>query len=211
MSHSSLSPETTSVDLLRHGKPLNDGCLSGRSDVALSESGWQQLRETMKERSGYDRVLSSPLIRCSAFARQYAQYQHLPLTILPDFQEMCFGQWDGVSYQALHKHSTRALSQFWSDPWHHTPPDGETMEQFYTRVISAWDSVLKEYRGEKVLLVCHSGVIRMLVAHLLEMDVKQNLAMSRLEVPYGSLSRIEVYHDERGRDWPRLMTLNAGV
>ena len=207
----SISSQTTRVDLLRHGKPLNDGCLSGRSDVALSEQGWQQLNETMKERLSYDRVVSSPLIRCSAFARQYSHSHNLPLIIQPAFQEMCFGQWDGLSYQELHRQSAQALSGFWSDPWNNTPPDGETMEEFSERIILAWNELLKEYRGSRVLLVCHSGVIRMLIAHLLEMDLKQNLVMSRLEIPYGSLSRIEVYHDEEGRDWPRLMTLNAGV
>ncbi|WP_299734662.1 alpha-ribazole phosphatase family protein [uncultured Endozoicomonas sp.] len=203
------SAKTTVVDLLRHGEPENDGCLNGHYDVSLSDNGWQQLKQSTEGSVKYDTIITSPLKRCRLFAETYAVQHSLPLKIDTGWQEMFFGQWDGKPYDWIHKHSPELLSDFWRDPWQFTPPEGETMSSFHQRVSQAWKSLLLDRAGEHILLISHSGVIRQLLSIILGMDPSQNLAMSRLHIPYGSISRIEVYHDEQGGQWPRLMFLNG--
>ena len=201
-------PTTTVVDLLRHGQPTSDGCLAGQFDAELTESGWQQMNSTMTEPQNYDLVISSPLLRCHTFAQYYCDQHNLPLIVNHQWQEMSFGDWDGISYSELHEQAPSALSDFWADPWNHTPPNGEPMIEFHHRVEKVWQQLLTDHAGKRVLLICHSGVIRMLFAMLLDIDLRKNIVMSRFNIPYGCLSRIEVYRDEQGKTWPRLMFMN---
>ena len=199
---------TTTIDLLRHGKPENDGCLSGRTDALLTETGWQQMRQTMSQPERYDIIVSSPLKRCSVFAVEFSNQHAVELDIETQSQEMSFGKWDGMSYEKLHKQYPKALNDFWSDPWCHTPPEGESIESFINRVTDVWQLLLKKHQGKNILLVTHSGVIRQVIAHILAMDTRKGLAMSRLDIAHGSLTRIEVYTDDDGQQWPRLMFMN---
>ena len=206
----SVNGSTMTVDLLRHGQPDSDGCLAGHFDAALTVTGWEQLRKQMGQRTSYDLVVSSPLQRCSSFAQEYSKQNNLPLSIEDEWQEMGFGDWDGVPYKTLHERYPEALSNFWSDPWQHTPPNGETVAAFHQRIINAWQQLLDAYAGKSVLLVCHSGVIRQILADILGMNLRSNLSLSRFNIPHASLTRIEAYRDEQGKLWPRLMFLNGG-
>lgn len=201
--------QTTVLDLLRHGEPEVRNSLLGRFDVPLSESGWQQLQKVAEELKHYDQVISSPLVRCRAFAESLTAEKKWPLQISSDWQEMNFGDWDGKSYEWLHDNYPKALSDFWSDPWQHTPPGGETFAEFYDRIQLAWKKLLVEHSGKKILLVCHSGSIRMLLSAILEMNPEKALVMSRLNIPYASLTRIEIYQDAEGEYWPRIMFMNG--
>jgi alpha-ribazole phosphatase len=71
----------------------------------------------------------------------------LPLAIDDHWQEMNFGAWDGKSYESLHNHHPEALSAFWSSPWNHSAPEGETLPDFYQRIRSAWYNLLKTHQG----------------------------------------------------------------
>ncbi len=199
---------TTTIDLLRHGQPVNDQCLSGHTDAPLTEKGWHQMRRTLSGVNGYDRVISSPLVRCADFAEEYATQQKLPFQTLKPWQEMGFGQWCGLSYQELHERFPEQLLQFWSDPWTFSPPDGEPIGDFIARILQAWSELLHSYSGQHLLLVTHSGIIRQLIGHILEMDARKSLVMSHIEINHGSLTRIQVYQDENSQLWPRLMFQN---
>ncbi|WP_067516442.1 histidine phosphatase family protein [Endozoicomonas ascidiicola] len=201
--------KVTVIDLLRHGEPLNDGSLNGRYDVELSRTGWQQLQSAVANAFDYQAVISSPLKRCRLFAEYYTNQHAQPLQVVEGWQEMNFGLWDGKPYTWIHQHYPETLSAFWKDPWKHAAEGGESLPDFHQRINDAWQTLLSEHEGDKILLVTHSGVIRQLLSIILGMDPSQNLAMSRLHIPYGSISRIEVYHDEQGGQWPRLMFLNG--
>ncbi|MRI31931.1 histidine phosphatase family protein [Endozoicomonas sp. OPT23] len=199
---------TTRIDLLRHGQPENDGCLSGQTDALLTAKGWQQMRQAMSAPENYDLVVSSPLKRCAEFADEFSQQQKLPLEIIPCFQEMSFGDWDGMSYQFIHQNFPEALQNFWSDPWNCKPPRAESIQAFIQRITQAWQQLLSDHQEKRILLVTHSGVIRQVIAYILAMDVKAGHAMSRLAIDHASLTGFEVYLDEDGQSWPRMLFMN---
>ncbi|MCG8476805.1 MAG: histidine phosphatase family protein, partial [Cytophagales bacterium] len=119
--------------------------------------------------------------------------------------------WDGKTYAEIHQSEPEALSAFWSNPYLHTPPQAETLARFNQRVGQAWDQLIQQAPGEQVLLVTHGGVIRQILARILELPEASIASIRRMYLPYGSRCRIEVYVDEQGQPWPRLMFPEVAV
>ena len=195
------------VYLLRHGltedHELLDGkaVLRGRTDTPLSHTGWQQMHKAL-EGLNFQQLVSSPLQRCAAFAGFVAKQKQLALTIEPDLQEIDFGQWDGQTTETIASHSKEALLQFWSDPVKNTPPDAESLTDFYRRVVQCWNTILrtpqiqnpqKSQKPLDTLLVIHAGVQKIILAHILDMPLS---AIHNIEVPYACCSTIQVYYNE---------------
>ncbi len=183
------------IDLLRHGDVAGGTKLLGQTDEPLSDLGWQQLRSTLTEKDlPWDKIVSSPMQRCLAFAEEIAQQFQLPLLINNAFQELDFGQWDGQLFSDLYDgDDTEQLIQFMQNPTSQTPPDGERYQDFELRVITAWRSLLISLHHDQIqhcLLVTHGGVIRTILSHVLGFPSSN---LFRLDVPYASLSRIKQY------------------
>jgi broad specificity phosphatase PhoE len=68
--------------------------------------------------------------------------------------------------------------------------------------MNAADKILREHRGEHVLLISHGAVIRMMLCEWLQMSMN---AFSTFSVPYASLSRIRIYHTDNKPDWLQLV------
>lgn len=155
---------TVQLDLLRHGETELGGGLRGSLDDALTAVGWEQMREAVKGRGPWDRIVSSPLQRCALFARELSQQLALPVSFDKDLQELHFGEWEGCSPAALMETDAEALGLFWTDPYGFTPPQGEPVSEFSARVLSAVSRLQQQFAGERVLVVCHGGVIKLLLA-----------------------------------------------
>ena len=182
--------EFTVVDLLRHGEPEGGQKFRGSVDDPLSQRGWAQMQNAVGDYQGWEIILSSPLIRCAAFADQLAQRLKCSLSIVPAFQEISFGIWEGRAVAEVNDTDPVALGQFWRDPVGCPIPGGEPLADFDRRISTAWDALLEEYRGRHVLLVTHGGVIRMVLRRLLDMPLQR---IWRMEAPFASLSRMRVH------------------
>ncbi|MGB4948740.1 MAG: histidine phosphatase family protein [Candidatus Competibacter denitrificans] len=182
----------TTVDLLRHGEPEGGQKFRGAIDDPLSALGWEQMRTTVGNYHSWDAVISSPLIRCAAFARELTGRIDKPLTITGGFSELSFGIWEGRAVAEVNAADAQALGQFWRDPVGHPIPQGEPVADFDRRIGAAWDGLLRDYQGRHVLLVAHGGVIRMVLRRLLDMPLHR---IWRIEVPYAAISRIRRHCD----------------
>lgn len=199
------APDThpgTFVDLLRHGTPEGGARYRGHLDDPLSPEGWRQMRAAVGSSVPWQRVVSSPLIRCAAFAGEFAAGHALPLRLDEGFKEISFGDWEGRRIAEVFETEAAAVSRYWQDPVAHTPPGAEPLRDFSRRVIAAWDRSLAAHSGEHLLLVTHGGVIRAILAHVLGMPLS---AVLRLEVPVAALSRIRIQPDVNGRPAPSLV------
>jgi alpha-ribazole phosphatase len=174
-----------SIDLLRHGD-TGQRSYRGQLDDALSELGWRQLREAVEGRS-WDRVVSSSLSRCAAFAAELAARRGLPLRIDARLAEYHFGQWQGVPIETIAETDGDALGRFWKDPVACPPPGAETFQAFRARLSQAMDDVDGEARGSRVLVVTHGGVIRLLRC----LAERRSFGdMAGIDVPHASLHAI---------------------
>lgn len=196
----------TTVDLIRHGEPEGGRRYRGQIDDPLSEKGWGQMRSAVGDHAPWDRILSSSLSRCSAFAQEVAARHQLPIGERDAFTEIGFGDWEGKTAQQLMEEDSDILYRFWSDPVHNTPPGAETLIDFRERITKQWDESVERHRGEHLLIVGHAGMMRMILSHVLGMPIEN---MFRLQIPNAGISRIQVDHFD-GKTLPRLL-FHAGA
>ncbi|NMY84787.1 alpha-ribazole phosphatase family protein [Pseudomonas sp. WS 5411] len=183
---------TLHLDLLRHGETELGGGLRGSLDDALTAKGWAQMREAVLARGPWDRLVSSPLQRCARFAEELGARLNLPVSLEQDLQELHFGAWEGQSAVQLMEADAEALGLFWADPYSFTPPDGEPVEAFSQRVRDAVLRLHQLYAGQRVLLISHGGVMRLLLAQARGLPREQLL---NVEVGHGGLFSLRVEAD----------------
>lgn len=191
----------TTFDLMRHGEPVGGRKYRGQMNDPLSDKGWAQMREAVGDHCPWQIVVSSPLLRCAEFSRELAGRHQLPLVIDHRLTELGFGAWEGRTADELIAENPDILMKFRSDPITHAPPGAEPLAAFQRRILAAWDVMIETHRGKNVLVVTHAGVIRMLVAHVLNIPLTH---VFRLQVFSASISRIRVEQDG-GQILPQLL------
>lgn len=177
------------IDLLRHGETELGGGLRGSLDDALTENGWAQMQAAVLGAGPWGRIVSSPLQRCARFAEGLAERLGLPLQLDADVQELHFGDWEGRSAAQVMETDAEGLGAFWDNPYTFTPPNGEPVAAFARRVSGALQRLHEQYAGERVLLVCHGGVIRLLLARARGLPREQLLQVT---VAHGALHSVQV-------------------
>jgi len=199
-----MTDKIITIDLLRHGEVAAEGwAFRGSTDVALSDKGWQQMRAVGSQLQGetFAQIATSPLQRCRDFATEMGEASAAPVTRLDDMREMDFGAWENRGFDELEAEYGELLRRFWVSPVGIQPPGGEAFDGFVQRVTTAWHTWLADAHGEHRLLVAHGGVIRVLLAHTLDMPLA---AMWRLHLPYASWSRISLCEGHQ----PRVLFMN---
>lgn len=183
---------TLHLDLLRHGETELGGGLRGSLDDALTAKGWAQMRAAVVGQGPWDRLIGSPLQRCALFAQELGAQLGLPVSLELALQELHFGAWEGQSAAALMETDAEGLGLFWADPYAFTPPQGEPVSAFSERVLGAVSRLHQAYAGQRVLLVSHGGVMRLLLARARGMPREQLL---NVEVGHGALFSLQVGAD----------------
>ncbi len=179
------------IDLLRHGETTAGKCFLGSTDAQLSETGWRQMH-AVKLLSTYDLVVSSPYLRCRAFAQQISEQKNSPLQIEDDLREIHFGEWEGQTSQQLWQSDPSSLGAYWSDPFAFTPPGAESMQVFQQRVLGRFESLSQNLSSQQVLMVSHAGVIKLLLCHVLGVDARH---LHRITIDHAGLSRLKIWPD----------------
>ncbi len=174
----------TLVDMLRHGEPAGGSKYRGSVDDPLSDTGWAQMRAAVEKNQPWGRIITSPLRRCSDFAHELGARMGVDVKTERRFTEFHFGQWEGRTADDILKADGERLKSFWKDPLNNPPPEGEHLRDFFNRISEGWDHLQQAYKGEHLLLVAHSGVIRAAITHLLGMPLEN---MSRMMVPFAGL------------------------
>lgn len=180
---------TVRLDMLRHGETELGGGLRGSLDDALTDIGWAQMRAAVTEGGPWDRIVSSPLQRCARFAEELAATLRVPLHMDSGLQELHFGEWEGRSAAQLMETHAQDLGLFWANPYAFTPPGGEPLLAFSARVVSVVERLHLTYATERILLVTHGGVMRLLLAQARGLPREQLL---QVEVGHGALLSVEV-------------------
>ncbi len=178
----------TNIDLLRHGEVLGGSCYRGITDDPLTNKGWQQMQGKLDCNKHWDVIISSPLSRCHNFAKLLSSELQLALVTTPAFQEIDFGDWEGKTAEQI---DAQLLSQFYADPVNFSPPNGEPFNDFQQRILVAWQALLEAQQGKRILLITHAGVIRIILAHSLGLDIQHSF---RLKIDHACLSSLEYFH-----------------
>ncbi|MCL9774796.1 histidine phosphatase family protein [Vibrio methylphosphonaticus] len=179
------------IYLLRHGKVTGEAALYGHTDIAVSSEENAAIASNLHALSlNLKQVITSPLLRCHAVAQQFAHQQALPLSVVSDLSEMYFGDVDGVPFDTMSTQEWQNLEPFWENPAQTSLPNAESLCDFHTRVVRAWASL--STLKQDTLVVTHGGVIRVILAHLLELDWRNAKWYSTLSIQNGSLTHIQI-------------------
>ncbi len=179
----------TTVDFLRHGEASGGSYYRGSTDDPLTEKGWQQMNHAVADQH-WDQIISSPLHRCLDFAQQLSEQSNMLLSIEPDWQEICFGDWEGKTANQI---DSEELARFYQDPINNAPKNGEGYLIFETRIKKAWERRTNLHQGKHLLIITHTGVIRSLFRILLNLPIEN---IFKLQVDHAGLTRFQCFHDD---------------
>ena len=178
------------IDFLRHGELEGGVKYRGALDEALTEDGRAQMDEIWGEVNGnITKIISSPLSRCAQPAQDWAAKSSVPLAIEDSIKELSYGLWEGLTAQEIQQQFPNQLEAWRKDPTDLTPPQGESMKSFAERTSAFWQYLLAGGKDEHVLIVAHSGSIRLLLAHALNAPIQTT---RHLAMPYACWSRVQI-------------------
>jgi len=153
------------IFLVRHGESEWNSVrrLQGQADINLSETGRAQaraLRATIRNLTP-DLALTSDLKRASETAELLGFEHASPSSRL---REIDVGEWTGIPIADLSKLNDGLYRRWRAGTY--TPPGGESWNDFVARSSAAVGEALQ--RGaDRLLVVCHGGVIRALLQHFI--------------------------------------------
>ena len=132
----------TTIDLLRHGLPEGGEIFRGKTDVALTQEGFQQMQVAEKKLSARDVIITSPLKRCASFA-DHLQSVTPCVSVIPEIglREISFGDWDGKLFKDIERDYPELYQHYWKNPITHSPPNSEPLAQFSERVAQTIEAI----------------------------------------------------------------------
>lgn len=132
-------------------------------------------------------VYSSPRERAYYTAREIADQHELKVEIADGLDEIDFGDWTGLSFDAL---EGEPGWQRWNEARGSArPPGGESMEEAVSRAVLALDRIAADHRDGIVACVSHCDIIRGVIAHHLGLPLDNLL---RFDIDPASVSRLVV-------------------
>lgn len=142
---------------VRHG-PTHEKAMLGWRDVPADLSDTGALARLDRHLPRRALLVSSDLIRATATADALATGRHrLPHD--PGLRELHFGDWDGLTWDAVAASHPTLSRAYWDDPGDHLPPGGESWHQAAARIHAATDALIRAHQGRDLILVAHFGAI----------------------------------------------------
>lgn len=175
-----------SIDLLRHGLTVGGRLYRGKQDDVLTNEGWMDMSAATDYKL-WDVIVSSTLLRCSEFAKSLSNEQNIPCHLDDRLEELGFGVWQGKSPDEI---GLDVIKDFKKDPIINKPEAAENLLDFQQRVLEAYQEILINFPDQEILLIAHAGVIRVITAHLLGIELKDIFS---IEVP---LAKCELFYPE---------------
>jgi len=187
----------TQFDLLRHGECEGGNIFRGSTDVQLTPAGFASMRASCdKANTAWQAIISSPLQRCVQFAKALSSARSLPMNVDRRLKEIGYGDWEGIAREKIRKTRHEEYKAWIGNPELNPPPGGESLQSVSQRLNALLEDTLSNHNNKSVLLVAHSGVIRILLSQLLKMPLQH---AQQIEVPFASLTRIKIYEKQGSR------------
>lgn len=144
------------LTLVRHGEDEQDK-VGGWSDNALTENGIDQVEKLAETLDGnYDVILSSDLPRAKQTAQIIAKELRSEIIYDKRLRETNNGDLKNLTKEEF---SMRGYKLFIDLSMDESYPNGESPSIFFERIKSAFADILEKYKGKKILIVTHGGVI----------------------------------------------------
>jgi broad specificity phosphatase PhoE len=185
-------PTPTRFYFVRHGEveARYQKVFGGRLDIDLSPLGVEQagavaahLRDTH-----FDAVYASPMKRAQRTLAPLLAANGYRAVVRDGLREVDFGVWTGFTWDEVRARFGKSAFDWLHELEAGGIPDAEPVPAYRQRVAACLDEILSLHPGKTVAVVCHGGVIRMALAHLLELPLSK---MAHFEVDYASITVVD--------------------
>lgn len=167
----------TQIILLRHGQTTwnRENRFRGQANPPLDETGLAQAEATgryVAARWPLRAVYTSPMGRAQQTAEAVARHQGLITQVLVGIADIHFGE-----FQGLLSREAQARYPDLYQAWHTVPhtvqfPGGESLERLRQRAMAAVHQAIVRHTGERIGLVAHTVVNRVILCGALEIGLE---------------------------------------
>jgi len=183
----------TQLFLLRHAEVESkyQRVFGGRIDMDLSPRGHDQAAALARYVGvhQFDAVYASPMKRVQQTLRPLEAQLATPPVVIEDLREIDFGDWTGLGRDEVFTRYRIRAFQWLEQVECAGIPNGECRSTFAARVEPCVRRILTENHGRSVAIVCHGGVIRMILSLLLDLPLSK---MAAFDIEYASVSRVDI-------------------
>jgi probable phosphoglycerate mutase len=172
--------------LVRHAEPERiEGGTGVQANPPLTARGVEQAQRLADwlAHERIDVVVSSPQRRALETAAPIARLQGTDVVVVDALVEFDVHADHYIPVEELKATNDPRWRAMVDGTWHDA--DGENAELFRARVLTAVDTLITAYPGQRVVAVCHGGVVNVALGAVLGVD-----RMLWFDPAYTSLSRI---------------------
>ena len=185
----------STLRLIRHAEveARYQGVFGGTIDMGLSPRGNEQaaMLATYLHRKPTEAIYASPMKRVQQTLAPVLQLNGLPRPILmPDLHEVDFGDWTGLTFAEVQTRFGVRASSWLDQLFHGQIANAESAPAYRARIASCLQEILQRHPGQPVAVFCHGGVIRQMIAILLDLPLSKTAAF---EIAYASLTEVEIH------------------
>ena len=130
----------------------------------------------------FDVIISSPSERCRLLADYFKFNYHTDERLL----EMNFGNWELKKWTDIPEEE---ITPWYKDFVNIKTAGGENLLEMQNRVLSFWRDLIGRKSKEKVLIITHAGVIRLILQTVLQFPLEN---MFTIQIDYGKKVIIHV-------------------
>jgi broad specificity phosphatase PhoE len=161
-----------------------------RIDMELSPLGRRQADRLAEylSKTQFDAIYCSPMKRARQTLVPLASIRPVTIEFLDALHEVDFGDWTGLSWkQVMEKYKISAFE--WLDKLEQANiPGAESASEFRARVEPCLQHILGRHPTGNVGIVCHGGVVRMILSILLQVPITR---MAGFDVEYASVTIVK--------------------
>jgi broad specificity phosphatase PhoE len=140
------------------------------------------------EKHPLDALYASPMRRVGQTMDPLIARSKKPPVVLPGLREVDFGAWTGLSWEQVQQRYQISAFEWLSQLESGAISEAESTAHFRERVKHALEQILCEPPGSTVGVVCHGGVIRMLLSLLLDLPFQK---MAAFDIEYASITKVQ--------------------
>jgi broad specificity phosphatase PhoE len=179
---------------VRHGRTAwnADRRFQGHTDIPLDDEGRAQARglAALLRDEPIALAVSSDLARAAETARIVLGDRSIPLQLDPDWREMRFGDWEGLTWDQIVAANPELDPSAATSPRVYTPRNGESFDELCVRIARAVARIEAVASDQTVALVAtHAGPLHALLRTLLGEDEAVALRVRFLPASMTRLTR----------------------
>jgi len=180
--------------LVRHGVTEFNSArrFAGYSDVELSAAGYSQVERLHDHlvNEKIDVIYSSDLRRALVTAEIISSGHNVDIATCSELREINYGELEGLTFEEISRLYPEVAELITNFSHGLKFPGGESFEELVERASKFLDKLKRHTPSQTILVVSHSGPLRVLVCHLLGIDQSH---WRQIRLDNASLSIVETY------------------